>query len=174
MEKWCLIFLFSSISVAVNAQSSVLPCDELLTNEACDSGWLSLGMGVDDQFDIGVTASANYGGRLFWQLGFQGSYDFCVDSCSKRKSMYVLNAGRGVSFVNRVGRIAFAAGPGLVWGWIDDTKFTNIISAGIVGNAQLIVTPIEKVGFGLDAFFNANPRQSTFGLRFTFVFEGEK
>lgn len=173
--KWCsLLLLFFLLPILTNAQSRVVPCDDLLSSSSCDSGWMSIGMGVDDQFDIGVTASANFGSKYFWQLAFQGSYDFCTDSCTKRKSMYVLNAGRGFSFVNRLGRVSFSAGPGLVWGWIEDTNFSNIISAGLMGNVQLIATPFKESGLGLDAFFNVNPRRSTYGLRFTFVLEGNK
>ncbi len=174
MNKWSIILFLSFIPMLSNAQSRALPCDDLLTSSSCDSGWMSIGFGFDDEFDIGVTASANFGDKLFWQLGFQGSYDFCTDSCSKRKSIYVLNYGRGFSIVNRIGRISLSAGPGLVWGWVEDTNFSNFISTGIVGNAQLIATPFKETGLGLDAFFNLNPRVSTYGLRFTFVFEGNK
>ena len=177
MKKWILLFLFPLASVTSIAQSNVvLPCDDLLTSAPCDNGWLSMGLGLDSEFDFGLTVSANYGRTYFWQLALQSSYNFCEDICDYRFFVSALNASRGISFVHRIGRAAFSAGPALVWGRYDENYDSPglFLSAGIVGNIQLIITPLKETGFGLDAFVNMNPVLSTYGLRVTFVIEGHK
>ena len=138
-----------------------------------DKGWFTLGLSKDTPLDIGIGFTANFGRKHIWQAGLQSSSEFTLSGSDI--NVNAVNIGRGYSLVNRVGRIAIAAGPAFVWGDNRvDRKLDDFRSVGLVLNGQAILTPVKEIGIGIELFSNLNPELSVAGFRVILAIEGNK
>jgi hypothetical protein len=143
-------------------------------NPADDSGWASFGLGAIGSEPISAFLSLNYGRDCFGQLLFNSS-----SSLLGARGTGVIGVGMGRSWVDRSARGALSLG--LALGQRSETRRDQHATGGVFVNAQGFVTPIKEVGLGIDAFahtyggsrFLGEPRLA-YGLRFTFVIEGNK
>jgi hypothetical protein len=144
---------------------------------ADDKGWVSFGIGNDEPIGLAVGFTANFGRTHFWQAGIEHSSELNIFG-GESSHITSIHAGRGYSFVHRVGRIAFAAGPALNWG-LDDSntrlgEHSPFTSVGLVGNGQFILTPIKELGIGIELYSNINNVVTVTGLRLILTIEGNK
>ncbi|MBO6793014.1 MAG: hypothetical protein JJ895_03820 [Balneolaceae bacterium] len=141
-----------------------------------DIGWGTFGLGIDSPLDLGYGFSANIGRNHFWQLGFQNSSELSFGGSGAQVNMF--HVGKGYSLVNRVGRIALAAGPAFVWGTdhfdSNTGTYDNFTALGLTLNGQAFVTPIKEIGIGVEVFYNINNTINVAGFRIIFGLEGFK
>lgn len=142
-----------------------------------DKGWVSFGIANDEPIGLAVGFTANFGRTHFWQAGIEHSSELNIFG-GETSHMTSIHVGRGYSFVHRVGRIAFAAGPALNWGLADSNtslgEYSPFTSLGLVGNGQFILTPIKELGIGIELYSNINTVVTVTGLRLILTIEGNK
>jgi hypothetical protein len=82
------------------------------------------------------------------QLGYHAVGSFA--------NMRAVNFGVGRFVVGRIGRLAAAAGPAVVW-WDGGDPFTT---AGAVASMQVILVPVKEIGLDIELWGNLNPERS--------------
>ena len=150
--------------------SAALPASAQLPGPASperDRGWLAAGFGVGTPYEISGAITANFGRERVLQVGARATAELLGGS-----EVSALSVSAGRSWVGRVGRTGLFLGPALVWG--REIPEGRYVTGGVVGSAQVILTPIKEAGFGVDLFGSLSPKGAVGGLSLLLVLEGNK
>ncbi|MDR9415363.1 MAG: hypothetical protein RI564_03690 [Gracilimonas sp.] len=142
-----------------------------------DKGWFTLAIGNDYSSDneinqrLALAFTANWGRTHFWQAGLNLNSTILFGG-----DMLTLHAARGFSGMSRFFRISIAAGPAFISIHEDRTNENDLqlITAGLIGDAQLLFTPVKEIGVGIQFHGNLNFRNQIAGPRLVLVIEGHK
>ncbi len=161
-----LFLLFISNFVELKAQDSLvtsIPCAKQKMNEQCDRGWFSVNLGADNREFLHISARVSFGRNTNYQASLSSSSSIFGSRYRSFVDFY-----KGISSVNKIGRVAAFVGPSIVF---DSENQTTI---GLASNAQVSLTPFLPIGTGLDFYFNTNPYGITYSLGLSLVIEGHK
>ena len=137
-----------------------------------DGGWFTFGVGTAGPRGVAGAVTANFGRERIWQVGLHATESGIFAPAVPTSN--ALHLGYGFSGVDRYSRVALTLGPAVVWGVSDPETDARYVTAGVVANAQFIVTPLREFGVGVDVFMNLNPEVPALGAALTFAFEGNK
>lgn len=163
-------------SLAQNINYDSLMTDSKPKKEPKDEGWNQVGFGITrvnkDGGDLRLAYSiiGNYGAKTFWQGGFQIDQAFMSND-----QIITFFGGKGISKVKRLGRIAVAGGPSVVF--IHDLQRSRdewIPAVGLVGTLHGNITPFKSFGMGVDVVMSLNIDHHYIGFRYVIVYEGDK
>lgn len=158
MKKYIFtLFLFFHF-IYCTAQSDQNPNSCLDTIKTTSIQWASLGIGAVSDFNN--YRGINFGLSYHWKTKSL-TYKTGISHSAKLSGMAIndLNFGLGKSIVHRFYVFCLAAGPGIVWG----KEFNSSIS--LVGQFEIVFTPIKNLGFGVELFSNINNANNLFGSR---------
>jgi hypothetical protein len=125
-----------------------------------DKGWFSFGLGNDfinlneTESWLAFSMSANFGRDKFWQAGLNLNGPILSGGF-----LNTVHIGRGISAVNRWGRISLAVGPSFVSGkldYSDNYEYDEFKTIGITADVQIIFTPVKELGARLQLYTNLN------------------
>ena len=132
-----------------------------------DRGWLAAGFGVGAPYDASLAITANFGRTRVLQVSIHSTFELLGGN-----EVNALSVSAGRSWVGRVGRTGVFLGPALVSGL--EIPGGRYVTGGVVGSAQVILTPIKEAGFGVDLFGSLSPKGAVGGLSLLLVLEGNK
>lgn len=161
-----LIVFFCLIPVLVLAQQN---CRELSSTPNCDKGWFTVAVGSDSELDYAVSVSSKFGRTNYWSFGFTGRSNVLND-----KFIGSIDALKGISSVDRIGRISVAAGVSIINFNSYNYSSENVIRPGITFLAETFITPAKPFGFGVDVLYTLAENYNSFSIRFLFALEGHK
>jgi len=181
-----LIFSFLLFNIVITGVKQTIAqeinYDSVMTvkkvvKDTTDSGWSYAGAGLSkvslDKEDLRMSYSfiVNRGNRLFWQYGLQIESKFLSS-----EEIISLHFGRGISRVNRIGRIAAAIGPSVsrINERYQSTNSDIAYSAGIIATLHGNLTPFKAMGLGMDIIYSVNFNHQFLGFRYSLVYEGNK
>jgi len=176
-----IVLIYQSLA-SEQVKSQEINYDSVMTvkkvvKDTTDSGWSYAGAGLSkvslDKEDLRMSYSfiVNRGNRLFWQYGLQIESKFLSND-----EIISIHFGRGISRVNRIGRIAAAIGP-LITRINERFQKNNsniAYSAGIIANLHANLTPFKALGLGMDIIYSVNFNHQYLGFRYSLVYEGNK
>ncbi|MBO6524467.1 MAG: hypothetical protein JJ971_11615 [Balneolaceae bacterium] len=165
--------LFVLSTSQVNGQDIIreeVPCNKQRSNPSCDKGWGTIGLVGETEDRFGLRIGANIGRNKFWKISFQGTST--LFGANQRTSLSFLG---GYSFVDRIGRVSFSAGPA-IFRYEDSTPFgiQRKFAPGLSFGSEIGVTPISSFGAALEIFASITHNFLSFGAGFSFVLEGHK
>lgn len=140
-----------------------------LTSSKCSHSWITLSLGNDfplgktqKKLDLSGSLTINFGQEWIWQIALQESAELALWG-GEVTVIDALGVGRGYSQIKRWGRYAITGVPSIVWG--KDFNYKSFTTVGLTLNGQMIFTPLQGFGFGIELFSNFNPKISTVGIR---------
>jgi hypothetical protein len=167
----------SDISIAQEIDYDSVMTVKKVVKDTTDSGWSYAGAGLSrvslDKEDLRMSYSfiVNRGNRTFWQYGLQIESKFLTND-----EIISVHFGRGISRVNRLGRVAAAIGPSIVLvnERYQSTNSDMAYSAGVIATLHANLTPFRVMGLGMDIIYSLNFNHHYIGFRYSLVYEGNK
>jgi hypothetical protein len=164
--RFLLVIFFISLPILASAQQN---CRELSSTATCDKGWFTIAIGSDSDLDYSVSINSRFGRTNFWSFGFTGR-----SSTFNDQFIGSFDALKGLSSVDRIGRLSVAAGISIMNFNSYNYNSEKVIRPGITFLAETFITPAKPFGFGVDVLYTLAENYNSFSIRFLFALEGHK
>lgn len=157
-----LIFITLSVFINTNAQEKSVK----------DIDWLAVGFGIGEDKHISNFISYSFVDENIYQLSVNGNQEFSIFRINDPD--YVVSTtfayGKKVEWLFVFGGLF--AGPSFVFGKKKGEQIKYTIGVNI--NSQILFSPSDVLGVGIDVFGNINFYEPIYGIRLAIFFKSIK